>query len=109
MGRRAGPGAFRLERRRRARLRARRHAARRPLLMRTRKPPSGWVPLAAPLVWLVVFFLVPMLVVFTYSLATRTSGGGVEFGLSAENYARIGESSLYLWAALRSLRIAIIV
>jgi spermidine/putrescine transport system permease protein len=77
--------------------------------MRTRKPPSGWVPLAAPLLWLVVFFLVPMVVVFTYSLATRTSGGGVDFGLSAENYARIGDSSLYLWAALRSLRIAVIV
>jgi spermidine/putrescine transport system permease protein len=60
-------------------------------------------------VWLVVFFLVPMVVVFAHSLATRTSGGGVDFGLSAENYIRIGESSLYLWAALRSLRIAVIV
>ena len=77
--------------------------------MRTRKPHSGWLPLAAPLVWLVVFFLVPMVVVFAYSLATRTSGGGVDFGLSAENYVRIGDSSLYLWAALRSLRIAVIV
>lgn len=50
-----------------------------------------------------------MVVVFAYSLATRTSGGGVVFGLSIQNYERIGESGLYAWAALRSLRIAIVV
>jgi len=77
--------------------------------VRTRTSRSGWVPLAAPLAWLVVFFLLPMVVVFAYSLATRTSGGGVDFSLSAENYARIAESSLYLWAVLRSMRIAVIV
>lgn len=72
-------------------------------------PRSGWVALAPPIAWLAVFFLVPMVVVFAYSLATRTSGGGVVFGLSIQNYERIGESGLYAWAALRSLRIAIVV
>jgi spermidine/putrescine transport system permease protein len=70
---------------------------------------TGWVALAPPVVWLTAFFFVPMIVVFAYSLATRTSGGGVAFGLSIENYERIGESSLYIWAALRSLRIAVVV
>jgi spermidine/putrescine transport system permease protein len=70
---------------------------------------TGWVALAPPVVWLTAFFFVPMIVVFAYSLATRTSGGGVTFGLSIENYERIGESGLYIWAALRSLRIAIVV
>lgn len=70
---------------------------------------AGWVALAPPIAWLAVFFLVPMVVVFAYSLATRTSGGGVVFGLSIQNYERIGESGLYAWAALRSLRIAIVV
>jgi spermidine/putrescine transport system permease protein len=72
-------------------------------------PRAGWVALAPPIAWLAVFFLVPMVVVFAYSLATRTSGGGVVFGLSIQNYERIGESGLYAWAALRSLRIAIVV
>ena len=70
---------------------------------------TGWAALSPPVAWLTAFFLVPMLVVFAYSLATRTAGGGVALGLSVENYERIGESSLYLWAVLRSLRIAVIV
>jgi spermidine/putrescine transport system permease protein len=72
-------------------------------------PRSGWAPLAPPLAWLALFFLVPMIAVFAYSLAIRTPGGGVAFSLSVENYARIAESNLYSWAAVRSLRIAIIV
>lgn len=70
---------------------------------------TGWVALAPPVAWLTVFFLIPMIVVFAYSLANRTSGGGVVFGLSIQNYVRIGESGLYIWATLRSLRIAVVV
>jgi spermidine/putrescine transport system permease protein len=70
---------------------------------------TGWGALTPPVAWLTAFFFVPMLVVFIYSFATRTAGGGVVLGLSVENYKRIGESNLYLWAALRSLRIAAIV
>jgi spermidine/putrescine transport system permease protein len=72
-------------------------------------PRTGWAALAPPLAWLALFFLLPMIVVFAYSLAIRGSGGAVTFGLSGENYARIGESGLYVWATIRSLRIAIIV
>ena len=78
-------------------------------MRRRRVPRSGWAALAPPLAWLAVFFLLPMVAVFAYSLATRMPGGGVVFGVAVENYARIGDSSLYLWAAVRSLRIAIIV
>jgi len=70
---------------------------------------TGWGALTPPVAWLTAFFFVPMLVVFIYSFATRTAGGGVVLGLSVENYERIGESGLYLWAALRSLRIAVVV
>jgi spermidine/putrescine transport system permease protein len=78
--------------------------------MRSRAAPrKGWAALTPPLAWLAVFFLVPMIAVFAYSLAIRTSGGGVAFASSLANYARIAESDLYLWAAIRSLRIATVV
>jgi ABC-type spermidine/putrescine transport system permease subunit I len=47
--------------------------------------------------------------VFAYGLATRTPGGGVVLGFSVENFARIGESELYIRGTLRSLRIGIVV
>jgi spermidine/putrescine transport system permease protein len=72
-------------------------------------PAAGWGALALPIGWLALFFLAPMLVVLAYSLASRTEGGGVAFALDLANYRRIGDSSLYLWGALRSLRIAAIV
>jgi spermidine/putrescine transport system permease protein len=71
--------------------------------------PSGWTLLAPGLAWLGLFFLVPMLIVIAYSLATRGTGGGVEFGFSLHNFARMGESSLYLRAGVRTLRIAVVV
>jgi len=45
--------------------------------------------LAPVLVWLTLFFLVPMAAVLVYSFAIRTTGGGVVFGVSIENYVRI--------------------
>jgi spermidine/putrescine transport system permease protein len=68
---------------------------------------TGNVALVPPLAWLCVFFFVPMIAVFVYSLATRTPGGDVALGVSFQNYDRIGESALYLWGALRSLWIAL--
>jgi spermidine/putrescine transport system permease protein len=68
---------------------------------------TGSVALVPPLAWLSAFFLVPMIAVFVYSLATRTPGGDVTLGFSLQNYDRIGESDLYLWGALRSFRIAL--
>ena len=77
--------------------------------MISRLAPRGWATLTPPLAWIAIFFVLPMLAVLIYSFATRTPGGGVVFGLAAENYARIGDSALYLWATLRSLRIAVVV
>jgi spermidine/putrescine transport system permease protein len=70
---------------------------------------AGWGVLALPLGWLALFFLAPMLVVMAYSIASRTEGGGVAFAVSFANYLRIGDSGLYLWGAVRSLRIAAVV
>jgi spermidine/putrescine transport system permease protein len=77
--------------------------------MISRRAPRGWAVLTPPLAWIAVFFVLPMFAVLVYSFATRAPGGGVDFGLAAENYARIGDSTLYLRATLRSLRIAVIV
>jgi spermidine/putrescine transport system permease protein len=70
---------------------------------------SGWLALAPGLGWLGLFFLAPMLIVLAYSLATRGSGGTIEFGLSLHNFTRMAESDLYLRVGLRTLRIGIIV
>jgi spermidine/putrescine transport system permease protein len=68
----------------------------------------GWLTLVLPLLWLVAFFGIPMLIVLAYSFGTRTEGGGVIFGLTIDNYARLAESQLYFWVVLRSLRIAVV-
>ena len=71
--------------------------------------PRGWTALAPPLAWLAIFFLGPMIAVLVYSVALRMPGGAVTFGFATVNYTRIGESALYLWTTLRSLRIAVVV
>jgi spermidine/putrescine transport system permease protein len=78
-------------------------------MTRRHRRASGWVSLAPGLAWLAVFFLVPMLIVAAYSLATRGAGGTVELGLSLHNFARLGDSTLYLRTGVRTLRIAAIV
>jgi len=76
--------------------------------------------LAAPVLWLLVFFLVPLAVVFGISLATKQFGrppysplltteeGTVQLTLHLSNYIRIFTDNLYIAAYLSSIRIAFV-
>ena len=78
--------------------------------------------IAAPAIWLTVFFLIPLAVVFGISLATKqfgrppysplltTEGGTVQLTLHLSNYIRIftDPSGIYINAFLSSIRIAAI-
>jgi putrescine transport system permease protein len=76
--------------------------------------------LAAPALWLFVFFLVPLMVVFGISLATKQFGrppysallsteeGTVQLTLHLNNYIRLFTDNLYVAAYLSSIRIAFI-
>jgi putrescine transport system permease protein len=75
---------------------------------------------AAPAIWLTVFFLVPLAVVFGISLAVKQFGrppysplftseeGTVQLTLHLNNYIRLFTDSLYVAAYLSSIRIALI-
>ncbi|QQR39317.1 ABC transporter permease subunit [Devosia rhizoryzae] len=76
--------------------------------------------LAAPALWLLVFFLIPLAVVFGISLATKqfgrppysallsTEDGTVQLTLHLSNYIRLFTDNLYVAAYLSSIRIAAI-
>jgi putrescine transport system permease protein len=76
--------------------------------------------IAAPAIWLTVFFLVPLFVVFGISLATKqfgrppysallsTEDGTVQLTLHLSNYVRLFTDPLYVAAYLSSIRIALI-
>lgn len=76
--------------------------------------------LAAPVLWLLVFFLIPLVVVFGISLATKQFGrppysallsteeGTVQLTLHLSNYLRLFTDNLYVAAYLSSIRIAFI-
>ena len=76
--------------------------------------------ISAPVVWLVVFFLVPLLVVFGISLAIKQFGrppysplltseeGTVQLTLHLNNYIRVFTDGLYVAAYISSIRIAFI-
>ncbi|WP_254082053.1 ABC transporter permease subunit [Devosia sp. WQ 349K1] len=76
--------------------------------------------LAAPALWLFIFFLVPLAVVFGISLATKqfgrppysallsTEDGTVQLTLHLSNYIRLFTDNLYIAAYLSSIRIAAI-
>jgi spermidine/putrescine transport system permease protein len=58
--------------------------------------------------YLVLFFAVPLLIVFVYSFATRSSTGRTLLeGWNLESYKRLGES-LVVQIALRSLLLAVV-
>ena len=71
----------------------------------------GWsdIVIAAPYVWLVIFFLVPFLIVVGMSFATRTPTappfgyGGENPLLNLEGYARLFTDDLYIRAFLTSI------
>ena len=72
----------------------------------------GWaqIVIAAPYLWLLIFFLIPFLIVIAMSLATRTStsppfGYGVDGSfLDWGNYARLFQDDLYVRAFLTSVK-----
>ena len=76
--------------------------------------------IAAPAIWLTVFFLIPLVVVFGISLATKQFGrppyspllkteeGTVQLTLHLSNYVRLFTDPLYVAAYLSSIRIALI-
>lgn len=74
----------------------------------SRQPRLRVLGLLAPsLVWLVVFFLVPLLIVVAMSFGERGTYGGVEWSLSFDNFIRLTDP-LYLRIFGRSLVIAAI-
>jgi putrescine transport system permease protein len=76
--------------------------------------------IAAPAVWLTVFFLIPLAVVFSISLTVKQFGrppftplltnedGTVQLTLHLNNYIRLFTDSLYVAAYLNSIKIALI-
>ncbi|KAB2887019.1 MAG: ABC transporter permease subunit [Albidovulum sp.] len=72
---------------------------------------KGWinVTIAAPYVWLVLFFLLPFVIVIAMSFATRTptappfSFGGEHPVLNTAHYARLFQDDLYIRAYLTSI------
>ena len=74
--------------------------------------------IAAPALWLTVFFIIPLFVVFGISLATKqfgrppysplltTEGGTVQLTLHLSNYLKLFTDPLYVAAYLSSIRIA---
>jgi spermidine/putrescine transport system permease protein len=56
---------------------------------------QAWALLAPGAFWLVAFFMVPILIMFVYSLMPRGIYGGVEVGFTLEHYARFFDP-LYL-------------
>lgn len=76
--------------------------------------------LFAPALWLLIFFLIPLAVVFGISLATKqfgrppysallsTEDGTVQLTLHLSNYIRLFTDNLYVAAYLSSIRIAAI-
>jgi spermidine/putrescine transport system permease protein len=59
------------------------------------------------LLWLVVFFLIPLLLVFAISFGQRGTYGGVEWNLTLSNYARFFDP-LYLRIFGRTIIIALV-
>lgn len=76
--------------------------------------------IAAPAIWLTVFFLIPLLVVFGISLTVKQFGrppytplltnedGTVQLTLHLNNYIRLFTDGLYVSAYVSSIRIALI-
>jgi spermidine/putrescine transport system permease protein len=61
----------------------------------TRPEARAWALLAPGGLWLLLFFLIPLLIMFVYSFMPRGIYGGVEPGLTFEHYARFFDP-LYL-------------
>ena len=76
---------------------------------RLRRNPQlqAWLILAIPTLFIIVFFMIPLLIVFVYSFLERGKYGGVEWVFTLENVRRVFDP-LYLRIFLRSLYIAVV-
>ncbi|MFN2290962.1 MAG: ABC transporter permease [Anaerolineae bacterium] len=71
-----------------------------------RRPGLGILALIFPsLFWLIVFFLIPLIIVFVYSFLKRGPYGQIEWEFNLQNYARFFDP-LYLRVFARSFKIA---
>jgi len=61
--------------------------------------------LAPPGFWLLIFFVVPLLLIFGYSFAVKDAYGGVQQGFTLENFAQVFDP-LYLPVFIRSVVIS---
>ena len=90
-------------------------------LMGTAGMRGRWVVIAPPFLWLLIFFLIPLLVIIKISfsqsvvgqppylpLLTLNDQGDVQLTLHLSNFMYLGQDSLYLVAFLSSLKIALI-
>ncbi len=66
---------------------------------------AGWL-LAPALVWMGLFFVLPLLIVLLISFASRGAYGGVEWTFTLANYRDLADP-LYLWIYLRSCAFAL--
>jgi spermidine/putrescine transport system permease protein len=63
---------------------------------------TPWVLLAPGGLWLIVFFLIPIMIMFAYSFMPKGLYGGVERGFTFEHYLRFGDR-LYLTILWRTI------
>ncbi len=63
---------------------------------------QAWSLLAPGALWLMFFFLLPVMILFTYSFMPKGLYGGVEWGFTTEHYVRFFEP-LYLTILARSV------
>ncbi len=76
---------------------------------RLRRHPElqAWLILAIPVVFLLIFFMAPLVIVFVYSFLERGKYGGVEWVFTLENIRRVFDP-LYFKTFIRSFYIAIV-
>jgi spermidine/putrescine transport system permease protein len=72
---------------------------------RTDARQAAWL-LAPSLVWMGLFFVLPLLIVLLISFASRGTYGGVEWTFTPANYRDLADP-LYLWIYLRSIALAL--
>ncbi len=76
---------------------------------RLRRHPElqAWLILAIPVIFLLIFFMAPLVIVFIYSFLERGKYGGVEWVFTLENIRRVFDP-LYFKTFVRSFYIAIV-
>jgi spermidine/putrescine transport system permease protein len=74
----------------------------------TRKRTNLLVLLFPATVWLLLFFIVPLLIVLLYSFLERGTYGGINWTFTLRNYQRIASSGIYLGVLWQSLWLGLI-